>query len=113
MAVPTARSLRRRSKWLEAGLAAIGSIGVVVGASDPSIGARIPEGTLLLGLPVLALAMWFYRRSLPMLPHVLAAVLASLSPAVIVALIITSYAVGRYEPRWPVRWAAAALGMIA
>ncbi len=113
MAVPTARSLRRRSKWLEAGLAAIGCIGVVVGASDPSIGAPLPEGALLVGLPVLAVAMWLYRRTLPILPFVLSALLVGLSPAVIAALIITSYAVGRYEPRWPVRSFAATLGMLA
>jgi signal transduction histidine kinase len=113
MSIPTARSLPRRSKWLEAGLAAAGGISVVVGASDPSIGAPLPNGALLIGLPVLAVAMWLYRRSLPILPYFLAAVLTSLSPAVIVALLITAYAVGRYEPRWPVRWGAAVLGMIA
>src|SRR5919112_321134 len=113
MAVPTARSLPRRSKWLEAGLALVGCIGVVVGASDPSIGAPLPEGALLIGLPVLALAMWLYRRTLPILPFVIAAVLAVLSPAVTVALLLTAYAVGRYEPRWPVRWGAAAVGMVA
>jgi signal transduction histidine kinase len=113
MAIPTARSLRRRSKWLEAGLALVGCIGVVVGASDPALGAPIPEGYLLLALPVLAVAMWFYRRTLPILPFVLSALLVGLSPAVIVALSITSYAVGRYEPRWPVRIAAAVLGMLA
>ena len=113
MSIPTARSLPRRSKWLEAGLAAAGGISVVVGASDPSIGAPLPNGALLIGLPVLGVAMWLYRRSLPILPYVLAAVLTSLSPAVIVALLITAYAVGRYEPRWPVRWGAAVLGMIA
>src|SRR5215217_5143402 len=101
MAIPTARSLPRRSKWLEVGLALVGCIGVVVGASDSSIGAPIPEGALLIGLPVLALAMWLYRRTLPMLPFVT------------VALIVMSYAVGRYEPRWPLRWVAAALGMLA
>src|SRR5215217_4952875 len=113
MAIPTARSLPRRSKWLEVGLALVGCIGVVVGASDSSIGAPIPEGTLLIGLPVLALAMWLYRRTLPMLPFVLAALLTGLSAAVTVALIVMSYAVGRYEPRWPLRWTAAALGMLA
>src|SRR3712207_1618091 len=113
MAIPTARSLPRRSKWFEAGLALAGCIGVVIGASDNSIGAPIPEGALLIGLPVLALAMWLYRRTLPLLPFVLAALLTGLSPAVTLALIIMSYAVGRYEPRWPLRWVAAALGMLA
>jgi signal transduction histidine kinase len=113
MAVPTARSLPRRSKWLEAGLALVGCIGVVVGASDPSIGAPVPEGFLLIGLPVLALAMWLYRRTLPMLPFILAALLTGLSPAVVLALIVMSYAVGRYEPRWPLRITAAVLGMLA
>src|SRR4051794_30159915 len=113
MAIPTARSLPRRSKWAEAGLALIGCIGVVVGASDSSIGAPIPEGALLIGLPVLALAMWLYRRTLPMLPFVIAALLTGLSPAVTGAMIVMSYAVGPYEPRLPLRWAAAALGMLA
>src|SRR4051794_41372419 len=103
MAIPTARSLPRRSKWAEAGLALIGCIGVVVGASDSSIGAPIPEGALLIGLPVLALAMWLYRRSLPMLPFVLAALLTGLSPAVTLPLIVMSYAPGRDEPRRPLR----------
>jgi signal transduction histidine kinase len=113
MAVPTARSLRRRSKWVEAGLAAAGGIGVVVGASEPTIGADIGEGTLLLGLPVLALAMWLYRRTLPILPLVLSALLTALSPAVTVALLINAYSLGRYDPRWPVRWAGAAIGFVA
>ena len=113
MAIPTARSLRPRSKWLEAVLAIVGCIGVAVGASDPTMGAAIPEGVLLLGLPVLGLAMWLYRRTLPMLPFVLSALLVGLSPAVVVALIITSYAMGRYEPRWPLRIAAAVLGLLA
>jgi signal transduction histidine kinase len=110
MAIPTARSLRRRSKWLEAGLAATGAISVVVGASDREIG---PGTAFLIGLPILAVAMWLYRRTLPILPYAIAAVLVAFSPAVIVALLVNAYAVGRYEPRWPVRWGAATLGMIA
>jgi signal transduction histidine kinase len=113
MAIPTARSLPRRSKWVEAGLAAVGGIGVVVGASDSSIGAPIPEGSLLIGLPLLAVAMWLYRRTLPILPFTVSALLVGLSPAVTVGMIVMSYAVGRYEPRWPVRITAAVLGMLA
>src|SRR5918998_1622857 len=103
MAIPTARSLPRRSKWLEAALALVGCIGVVVGAADPAAGLPVPVGTLLVRLPLLALAMFLYRRTLPFLPFVLAALLAAISPFVTVALIVTSYAMGRYEPRWPLR----------
>src|SRR5215213_9138461 len=113
MAIPTARSLPRRSKWAEAGLALVGCIGIVVGASDTSIGAPLPGGLLLLGVPVLALAMWLYRRTLPILPFVFAAVLVGLSPAVTVALIVISYAVFCLKKRWPVRITAAVLGMLA
>jgi signal transduction histidine kinase len=112
MAVRTALSLRRRSVWVELGLAALGSIIVVVGASDP-VPATAPPEVLLVGLPLLGLALFLFRRSLPFLPFVVSALLAGLSPVVTVALILTSYAMGRYEPRWPLRVAAAALGMTA
>ena len=113
MAVRTVRSLPRRSKWLDAGLALLGSVGVVVGAADPAAGLDVPPGSLLVGLPLLALALFLYRRTLPFLPFVMAAVLTAISPFVTLALIATSYAMGRYEPRWPLRITAAVLGVLA
>ena len=112
MAVPTSRSLRRRSKWAEAGLAALGCVGVVIGAADPAAGLQVPQGALLMGLPVLGVALFLYRRTAPIIPFVLAALLAVVSPFVTLALIITSYAMGRYEPRSPLRIAAAVLGVL-
>ena len=113
MAILTARSLRRRSKWLEAVLAILGCIGVAVGASEPTMGVDVAPELLLLAIPVLGLALFLYRRTLPFLPFVMAAVLAALSPAVALAVVITSYAMGRYEARWPLRNTAAALGFLA
>lgn len=113
MAIPTARSLRRRSKWLEAVLAVIGCIGIAVGASEPAMGVDIPPGLLLLGIPVLGVALFLYRRTFPFLPFVMAAVLAALSPAVTLAVVIAAYAMGRYEPRWTLRNTAAVLGFFA
>jgi signal transduction histidine kinase len=113
MAVPTSLSLRRRSKWVEAGLAAVSGVGVVIGASEPGMGSAIGEGTLLLALPVLAATMFLYRRTAPVLPFAVSAVLTALSPAVFMSLFISSYAVGRYEPRWPLRIGAAVVGFVA
>lgn len=113
MAVRTSLSLSRRSRWAEFGLAAMGSFGVAVGAAEPGLAPLVPEGTLLLGLPALAVAMFLLRRTVPFVPFVLSAVLAALSPAVTLALLLTSYAMGRYEPRWPLRTAAAVLGFLA
>jgi signal transduction histidine kinase len=113
MAIRTSLSLPRRSKWLEFGLAAVGGVSVAVGASEPTMGAPIGEGTLLFGLPVLALAMFLYRRTAPVVPFVLSALLTALSPVVTLALLINAYAVGRYEPRWPMRWGSAFVGSVA
>jgi signal transduction histidine kinase len=45
-------------------------------------------------------------------PFVASALLAAVSPAVTVAVLITSYAVGRYVRRWPLRIGATVLGFV-
>ena len=81
MAVPTSLSLSRRSKWLEGGVAAVGSIGVAIGAADPEAGLNVPPGSLLVALPVLGLLLFLYRRTAPIVPFACAALLVVVSPS--------------------------------
>ncbi len=113
MAVRTSLSLSRRSRWMEAGLALVGGIGVALGATDAAGGLDLPIWFLSTSLPVLAATLFLFRRSLPFLPMVLSAALTALSPAVALALLVAAYAMGRYEPRWRLRAAAAVLGCVA
>ena len=113
MAPRTSWSLRRRSKVVELSLAVASAISVAVGASDPTLAPAAPEGALLIGLPLLGLAVLLYRRTLPFVPFLISALLTGLSPAVTAALFVTAYAMGRYEPRWDLRITAAVLGLVA
>lgn len=111
MAVRTSLSLPRRDRWVEIGLTALGAVTVVVAAAEPPTAGPPPE-VLLAGLPLLAFTLFLFRRTVPLLPFVVSALLVGLSSVVSVALIITSYAMGRYEPSWTLRVPAAALGMV-
>ena len=113
MAVRTSLSLSRRSRWLEAGLALVGGIGVALGATDAAGGLGVPTWLLLATLPLLALSLFLFRRTVPFLPMVLGALLTALTPAVSLALLVAAYAMGRYEPRWRLRAVAAVLGGLA
>jgi signal transduction histidine kinase len=113
MAIRTSLSLRRRSKWLEFGLALLAAVSVAVGASEPGLSALAPEWLLIVGLPLLALTIFLFRRTAPLIPFALAALLAAFSPVITFALFLSAYAVGRYEPSWRLRIPAAVLGVLA
>ncbi|MGY1605914.1 MULTISPECIES: sensor histidine kinase [unclassified Geodermatophilus] len=99
-----------RSIAFEVALALLGTVAVGLSAATPGSGrlAVVVPGTVLL---VVTLAL--LRRRAPLVPFGIGAVLSALSPAVTVASLLTAYAVGRYEPRWPVRSAAAVVGVVA
>ncbi|SFO56013.1 Signal transduction histidine kinase [Geodermatophilus obscurus] len=99
-----------RSVGFEVALALLGTIAVGLSAAAPDSGALVVvvPGTVLL---VVTLAL--LRRRAPLVPFTIGAALSALSPAVTVASLFTAYAVGRYEDRWPVRAAAAAVGAVA
>ena len=52
------------------------------------------------------------RRRAPFVPFLLSAVLSVLSPAINGALTPLSYAIGRYDGRWPARFVAAVAGVV-
>ena len=99
-----------RSIGFEAALALFGSVAVGLSAAAPDSGspAVVVPGTI-----VLTVALLLLRRRAPLVPFATGAALSALSPAVTVATLLTTYAVGRYEPRWPVRTAAAVVGAVA
>ena len=61
--------------------------------------ASIP--VVFVGTAILGITLFLFRRSAPLVPFLVAAALAVLSPAVTIAVPLTSYAVGRYVGRWP------------
>src|SRR4051794_4661667 len=109
--------LRTRSIWFDALVALLGTVSIAVGgAAGPTPGSWSPAVAAVAGT-LMALALFLFRRSAPLLPFALAAVLTAFSPAdapaVTVGIAITCYAVGRYAARWPMRIAAAVVGALA
>jgi signal transduction histidine kinase len=103
--------LRTRSIWLEAAVALLSSGFVAIGVATPESGL-LPEAFLVVGGALLTLALFLFRRSAPLVPFAISAVLAAVSPSVVVGMLITAYAVGRYVGRWPLRIAAAVIGAV-
>jgi signal transduction histidine kinase len=104
--------LPARSIWLEVALALFSSATVVLGAATPESGV-VPDLALGLGALLLALLLLVFRRRAPLIPFAVSAALSAASPAVTAGMMLTSYAVGRYVQRWPVRIAAALVGAAA
>jgi signal transduction histidine kinase len=109
--------LRTRSIWFEAFVALLGTVSIAAGAAAGqapdswSAAFAVAAGTLM------AVALFLFRRSAPLLPFALAAALTAISPAdapaVTVGIAITCYSVGRYVGRWPIRVAAAVVAAVA
>ncbi|MFD2090806.1 sensor histidine kinase [Blastococcus deserti] len=112
MRLRTSLQLPRRGIALELALAVFGAltIGINIGGTDA---VRPPLSLAVAGTALLAVLLFLFRRTAPLLPFVAGAVLTLLEPAVSSAALVTSYAVGRYERRWPVRAGAAVLGFVA
>jgi signal transduction histidine kinase len=104
--------LRGRGIALEAGLALLSTVGIGVGLQTPE-GRVAPAWVGYAGGVVLVVALLLLRRRAPLVPFGLTAVLCVLSPALIIAVPVTSYAVGRYVGRWPVLAGAAVVGSVA
>jgi signal transduction histidine kinase len=104
--------LPARSIWLEVALALLSSASIAFGAATPDSG---PLPRLLLGVGALLLGVLIalYRRRAPLVPFALSAALAATNPALTAGILISAYAVGRYEPRWPVRIGAGVVGAVA
>ena len=109
--------LRTRSIWFEAFVALIGTVSIAVGAAAGETPGSWPAAFAAVAGTVMAVALFLFRRSVPLLPFALAAALTAISPAdapaVTVGIAITCYSVGRYVGRWPVRIAAATVAALA
>jgi signal transduction histidine kinase len=109
--------LRTRSIWFEAFVALVGTVSIAVGAAAGRSPGSWPAAVAVVTGTLLAVALFVFRRSRPLVPFALAAVLTALSPAdapaVTVGIAITCYSVGRYVGRWPLRIAAAVVAAIA
>ena len=104
--------LRGRSIALEGAIAVLGTVAVSIttGSPDDRL-TSVP--VVLVGTAILGITLFLFRRSAPLVPFLVGAVLAVASPAVTIAVPLTAYAVGRYEGRWPVRIGAAVVGFLA
>jgi signal transduction histidine kinase len=112
MGVPTSLRLPRRGIAVELGLGVLAGLAIGISSGAPQAhGPPLPVAVT--GTVLLAVLVFLFRRSAPLIPFGVSAVLAAISPAVTTAVLITSYAVGRYVRPWPLRAGAAALGFVA
>ena len=110
MAVRTSLQLglSRRILAAELALAVLGGVVVGLGTGAPETpSGLVPVVIVVAGIALLAILLFLFRRTAPLVPFALSAVLAAISPAVTIAMLITSYAVGRYVRQWPLRTGAA------
>jgi signal transduction histidine kinase len=105
--------LSTRAVWLDALLALVSAVAVTLTGRAPDEAGVLPVALGLTGTVLLALLLLFLRRRAPLVPFAVSVVLTALSPAVTIAVLITAYAIGRYETRWPVRVAAGVVGTVA
>jgi signal transduction histidine kinase len=104
--------LSLRGILLEAFLAAVSSVSITLsdGASNEGL-LTFPADVV--GSVLLSVLLLVLRRRAPLVPFAFSALLTALSPSASLAVLVTAYAVGRYEERWAVRVGAAVVGMVA
>ena len=105
--------LTTREIWLDALLALVSAVAVTLTGRAPGEAGVLPVALGVTGTVLLALLLLFLRRRAPLVPFTVSVGLTALSPAVTIAVLITAYAIGRYEIRWPVRVAAGVVGTVA
>jgi signal transduction histidine kinase len=103
--------LRTRGIVLEFAIAVLSTVAISAGAAT---GDRGPVSVALFGAltAVTFVLLLTLRRRAPFWPFLLSALLSVMSPAINGALTPLSYAVGRYDGRWPARAIAAVAGML-
>ncbi|WP_138731497.1 sensor histidine kinase [Modestobacter excelsi] len=102
-----------RAVWLEVLLATVSAVAVTLTGRAPDDADLLPLPVDVAGTVVLVVLLLAFRRRAPLVPFAVSVLLTALSPPVTIALLVTAYAVGRYDGRWPVRIAAAVLGSVA
>jgi signal transduction histidine kinase len=104
--------LLTRSIWLEVLLAVLSTVAVCAGGATGDRGLVSVAAFAVLTTVTFGLLLTLRRRA-PFVPFLVVAALSVPSPAINGALPVLSYAVGRYVGRWPLRWVAAGVGMLA
>ncbi|MGY1601850.1 sensor histidine kinase [Geodermatophilus sp. SYSU D00815] len=102
--------LRARSIWFDGFIALLAQATVVLGAVTPEPQQLLPDIPLIALGVLQALTLFLFRRRAPLVPFAVSAVLSVVTPALTAGLLLTSYAVGRYVGRWPLRVGAALVG---
>jgi signal transduction histidine kinase len=105
--------LTTREIWLDALLALSSAVAISLTRRAPGEAGSLPVSVAAAGTVLLAILLLVLRRRAPLVPFAVSVVLTALSPAVTVAVLITAYAVGRYESRWPIRVGAGVVGSLA
>ncbi|MPQ99066.1 sensor histidine kinase [Modestobacter sp. I12A-02628] len=103
--------LRRRSKLLELLLAAL--VGIATGAGVADESSVLPAGAGLLVGPGVALVLLHLRRRRPLVPFLLTVAVSAVALGASASLLVTAYALARYDDRWRVRAGCAVLGVVA
>jgi signal transduction histidine kinase len=102
--------VRRRSTLLEVLLAAVAGLLVLFGVAEWAPTAYGPLLPLLLALQVLTVLL--LRRRRPVVPFAVSVGLTALAIEAVGALVVTSYALTRYDDRWRVRAVAGVVGVL-
>jgi signal transduction histidine kinase len=105
--------LSLRSIWLEVFLALISAVSITLTDRAATDTSAIPWPVAIAGTVALSLLLLFLRRRAPLVPFAFSALLTAFSPEASLAVLVTAYAVGRYEERWAVRVGAAVVGLVA
>jgi signal transduction histidine kinase len=103
--------LRTRGIVLEVVLAVLSTVAISGGAATGDRGPISVAVFAILGAVTFVLLLTLRRRA-PFWPFLLSALVSVLSPAINGALTPLAYAVGRYDGRWPARFAAALTGVL-
>jgi signal transduction histidine kinase len=103
--------LRTRGIMLEVALALLSTVAIGAGGTSEDRGPVSWPVFAVLAAVVFVLMLTLRRRA-PFFPFLLSALLSVLSPAINGALVVLSYAEGRYDDRWRARIVAAITGVL-
>jgi signal transduction histidine kinase len=113
MRLRTALQLPARSVAFEALVAVLSGFSVSAVSWAPGDAPQVPLPVAITASVALALLLFLFRRTAPLVPFLLAAALGAFQPVVGGALPLAAYAVGRYSGSWAVRTVAGVAGSVA
>jgi signal transduction histidine kinase len=113
MRLETSLRLPPRSVAFEALVAVLSGFSVSAVSWAPGDAPQVPLPVAITASVALALLLFLFRRTAPLVPFLLAAALGAVQPVVGGALPLAAYAVGRYSGNWAVRTVAGVTGSVA